>query len=193
MEIVFQNRRQDLESLYKYTIKETERGKKLSRQLLWGWLIRGIVFSLLLGSLTWGVTDRLRVGISVTILALLVVGAMTLLLTGFEPLFAPAFEFYKKQEKSLNAKDWEVLQLPRTMTIDEKWLEIRSSEALHRWRWRQVSRIGLTSNFIFIHIGTDFVMIVPKRDFPAESSFVEFGNRLVELKEKNKDQLIGTE
>ena len=193
MEIVFQNRRQDLESFYTYRIKETEQGKRLSRGLLWGWLIRAVLISLLLGSLTWGITSKLRVGISVTVLILLVFGAMTVLLTGFEPLFAPAFEFFKKQEKSLNPRDWEVLQLPRTMTIDEQWLEIRSSEALHRWRWRQVDRIGLTSNFIFVHIGTDFVIIVPKRDFPSEQSFVEFGNKLVELKEKNKDQPIGAE
>lgn len=193
MEIVFQNTRQDLESFYKYLIEETERGRSLGQKLLLEWLRRAILISLLFGSLTWGITSKLHIGIYVSILIFLVFGFMTILLTGFRPFFSPAFELFKKQEKSWNQRNWDVFQLPRTLIIDEKWLEIRSSEALHRWRWRQVDRIGLTSNFIFVHTGTEYAIIVPKRDFPSEQSFIEFGQKLVELQEQYKDQPIGIE
>jgi hypothetical protein len=77
--------------------------------------------------------------------------------------------------------------LPRKATFDDDWLEIKSSEANHRWRWRRVDQIGITSDFVFIHVGNCPVVYIPKRDFPSEQSFVEFGNKLLELKEKNKE------
>jgi hypothetical protein len=86
-----------------------------------------------------------------------------------------------------------VFSLPRTLRIDDNWLEIHSSEAIHRWRWRRVDRIGLTPNFIFIHVGNCPVVYIPKRNFPSEQKFLDFGKTLIELQKKNKNQPIGSE
>lgn len=174
-------------------VKETEQGKKISQQLFRSWLTWVILVSMLFGSFAWGISGKWQTGTGITIFMLLVNGAVKLLLTGFRPIYIPVIELYKRQEKSLASKDLQVFQLPRTITVDDKWLEIRSSEAVHRWRWRQVDQISLTSNFIFIHVGNWPVVYVPKRDFQSEQRFIEFGNKLVELKEKYKDQPIGTE
>ncbi|HSL47260.1 MAG TPA: hypothetical protein VK897_27720 [Anaerolineales bacterium] len=192
MEIVFQNRREDLDPFYTYLIKETEQGKRASKQIFRASLIWAVLVSMLFGSLAWGISGKWQVGIGVAILMLIILVAVRLLMTGFEPVFMPAFEVYKKQEKSLTPKDLQILQLPKTIMIDDRWLEIRSSEALHRWRWGLVDLIGLTAKFIFIIVGSCFAFYVPKRDFPSEASFVEFGKKLIELKEKNKDQSIRT-
>jgi hypothetical protein len=93
----------------------------------------------------------------------------------------------------MSPKELQIFQLQRTLTAEDNWLEVRSSEAVRRWRWRRVDQIGLTSNFIFIHVGNCPVVYIPKRDFPSEQNFIEFGKKLVELKEKSKSQPIGAE
>jgi hypothetical protein len=193
MEVTFQNKPQDLEAFYDYMVKETEQGRRVSQQVFRSWLTWAILVSLLFGSLLGGLTGRWQFGIVVTLFTFVVGGAARLLVTGFHPIYMSGIRAYKSQEKYLTPTDLQMFQLPRTITIDEKWMEIRNSEALHRWRWRQVDQIGLTANFIFIHVEDCPVVYVPKRDFPSEQTFVEFGKRLVELKEKSKDQPIGAE
>jgi hypothetical protein len=99
-------------------------------------------------------------------------------------------EFLRNQTIAMTSKDLEFLQLPRTITVDEDWLEIRSSEAFHRWRWNCVDHIAVRSGFIFIHVGNCPVVYIPKRDFSSEQSFQEFGKKLLELKENNANQVV---
>jgi hypothetical protein len=90
----------------------------------------------------------------------------------------------------MTSKDLELFQLPRTITIDEDGLEIRSSEGLHRWHWNVVERIAVRLNFIFIHVGNCPVVKIPKRDFSSEQSFHEFEKKLLELKENNANRVV---
>ena len=193
MEVTFQNKREDSQAFYDYIVKETEQGKAISKQVFRGWLTWAIIYSMFLGSLTWGISGKWQVGLGVTVFIFLAGGALKLLITGFKPIYDAGIQVYRKQEISTTPKEWQIFQLSRTITIDDNWLEVRSSEALHRWRWRRVDKIGLTPNFVFIHVGNCPVVYVPKRDFLSEQSFIEFGKKLVELKEKYKDQPIGAE
>lgn len=193
MEVKFQNKREDFQALYDYMVNETEQGKTMSKQVFRNWLTWAIIYSMFLGSVAWGVSGKLQFGLGVTFFMLLAGGALKLLISGFKPIYHAGVEVFKKQEKSITPRDWQFLQLSRTITIDDSWLEIRSSEAVHQWRWRRVDQIGLTPNFVFIHVGNCPVIYVPKRDFPSEQSFIEFGKKLVELTETHKNQPFGAE
>ena len=193
MEVTFQNKLEDAEAFYDYMVKETEQGKSVGTSVFrarqW-WTILVIAF---VGALFWGASGQLRLGLAVTIFGLIVAEASILLRSGVKPHEYEARRIYKNQDKSTTPKEWQLFQLPRTLMIDEKWMELRSSEALHRYRWRNIDRIRLTPNFIFIHVGACPVVYIPKRDFPSEQSFIDFGKKLVELQQKNQNQPIGAE
>jgi hypothetical protein len=193
VEITFQNKREDLQSFYDYVIGQTEEGRVLSSQAYRSRQIWTFFAAILIGSFAWGTTGQWKSGLSLAIVILLVTEALIFLISGFKPRYHEGIQFYKRWEKSMTARELQLLQLPKIMYVDDNWLEMRNTEALHRYRWRSVDRISLTPNFIFIHIGTWPVIYIPKRDFPFEESFVEFGKRLVELRERNKDQPIGLE
>ncbi len=193
MEVTFQNKREDFQAFNAYMVKETDQGKMISNQAFRNWLTWTIVTSMLLGSFMWGISGKWQPGLVVTLFFFLIWTMGKLLSSGFKPVYHSGLQVYKNEEKSITPKELKVFQLPRTITMDDDWLEIRSSEAMHRWRWRQVNKIGITHNFIFIHVGNCPVVYVPKRDFLSEQSFIEFGKKLVEVKEKYKDQPIGVE
>lgn len=193
MEIVFQNKREDFEAFYDYMSKRTEEGQRLSRQAYSQKQLWVIEYAAFWGALAWGAAGSWKIGLAAFIVFLTFTELIFLLMSGFKPRDYLGKQIYKNQERWLKPKAIQVFQLPRTLKTDDDWLEIGNSEAVHRWRWRQVDRIGLTPNFIFIHVGNCPVVYVPKRDFPSEESFIEFGKKLVELQEKNKDQPIGAE
>jgi hypothetical protein len=193
MEVTFQNKREDFQAFHEYMVKETDQGKRISKQVFGTWLTWTVSNSLLFSFLMWGLFEKWQVGLVVGLFLFLIWTMAKLLSSRFKPIYHSGIQAYKNEEKFITPKQLQAFQLPRTITMDDKWLEIRSSEAVHQWRWRQVDQIGITPNFIFIHVGNCPVVYVPKRDFPSEQSFVEFGKNLVELKEKYKNQPIGAE
>ena len=193
MEVVFQHKREDMDAFYDYMLSETPEGKRAGKQAFNSLQLRGVLFVTLLSSLYGGLTGKGGIAFLLAIGFSILLNGAFLLEVRFKPYYYFGKQLYKKLEKNITPKDLQVFQLQRTLSMDEKWLEVRSSEGLHRYRWRQVKRIGITSNFIFIHVGNCPVIYVPKRDLPSEQSFAEFGKKLVELKEKNEDQPIGIE
>jgi len=121
---------------------------------------------------------------------LLVNGTLSVV-TKFKPYYHFGKKAYKNQLKLLTERDLQLFQIPRTLTINDDWVEIRSSEALHRWKWGLVDSIGMTSDFIFLHVGKCCIFYIPKRDFPTEQSFTDLGKKLLELEKKNKGQPVG--
>jgi hypothetical protein len=196
MEITFQNKLEDAETFYDYMAIKTEQGKSIGKSVFWArqwWAVLGVA---LVGALAWAASGRFWLGLVVTISMFLFGETVLLLQTGFKPYENEAKRVYKSQDKSTTPREWQLFQLPITLTIDEEWLEIRNSEAVHRYRWRRLERISLTPDFIFIHAGTCRtcpVVYVPKRAFPSEQSFIEFGKKLTELHETNKNQPIGAQ
>ncbi len=193
MDIAFQNKREDFEAFYNYIVRDTEQGKTLGKRALRAWLIETALTSIVIGSFYAIIFSTWQAGLVMAILLFLFGLLLRLFISGFKPIYHAGIQVYKNQEKSITPRELDFFQLPRTISIDDNWLKIRSSEAEHRWRWRRVDKIGITSNYVFIHVGNCPVVYVPKRDFPSEQSFMEFGKKLVELKEKNKDQPMGAE
>lgn len=200
MEITVRNKREDLEAYYEYMLKATEDGKQIGKQAFLARLWFTVLIMALLFALVWGARGYLGASIqsslslAIRFLFLVMIGEGLYLYTvGFKPYYFTGKQILKKNEKSLTEKDLRIFQLPRTIKIEDDWLEVRNSEAAHRWRWGLIDSIGFTSNFIFLHVGKCYVFYIPKRDFPTEEKFIEVGQKLVELHKKNKDQPFATE
>ena len=194
MEIVIKNKIEDMAAYTDYFLAETEEGKKFGKFMFSNVQAWTIVYPALLGVFFWGTNIRnwgFPLFMTIGLFGLIQFGI--LLTTGFKPSFYYGKKAYKNQEKTLTPKDLEIFQLEKTLAINDDWLEVRSSAVLHKWKWVVVDSVAITANFIFIRIGKNFTIHIPKRDFQSEQSFVEFGKKLVELKEKIKDQPIGTE
>ena len=193
MEITFQNKREDLDAFYDYLLTQTKEGDRIGKYGLSNKMSRAFWLVSLISALFWGATGNGNNALYLATALFIVAEGFIFFIPGFKPYYYHGKQIYKNQEKLLTPKDLQIIQLKRTLTIDENWLEVRSTEAVHRWRWRRVDQIGLTPNSIYIHVGNCPVVYVPKRDFPSEENYIEFGKKLVELKDKYKDQPFGAE
>ena len=197
-EITFRNKREDLEAYYEYMLN-TDEGKQIGKRVLMARLWFGVLITALIFTFIWGIRGYLGASIRSSvfltigyIFVLLMAAALVLLVMGFKPYYYVGKQILQKIEKSLTERDRQIFQLPRTIKTEENWLEVRISEAIHRWRWGLVDAIGLTSEFIYLHVGKCHVFYIPRRDFSSQESFLEFGKKLVELQKRNKDQPFAT-
>jgi hypothetical protein len=193
-EITFRNKREDLEAYHDYFLKETEEGKQIGKRVFIARSWFAVLALALVFTWIWGIRGYLGASIGTSvflaigyILVLLMTAGLVLLIMGFRPYYYVGKQILQKSAKSLTEKDWQIFQLPKTIKIEEDWLEVRNSEAVHRWRWGSVDAIGLASNFIFLHVGKCYIFYLPKRDFHSEENFLAFGKKLVEMAKKNKD------
>ena len=197
-EVTFRNKQEDLEAYYEYMLNNEEGrqlGKRVFTARLWfGFLVIALVFTII-----WGVRGYLGASIGTSIFlaigfifAFVIAEVFVLAIMGFKPYYYVGKQVLEKNKKSLTAHDIKLFQLPRTIKIDDDWLEVRNSEVVHQWRWGLVDAVGITSDFIFLHAGKCCVFYIPKRDFPSDEKFQEFGKILVELQMKNKDQSFAT-
>jgi hypothetical protein len=196
-EIKFRNKREDLDAYYEYFLN-TEAGRQLGKSVFVGRLwFTGLVFALLLSLILGGLGYlgfSFRSAVFLALVSLVVMATVFgLLMFGWQPHKFVGKQVLKKSEKSLTEKDFRLLQLPRTIRITDDWLEIRNSEAAHQWRWGLIDAIGVTPQFIFLHIGKCFIYYIPKRDFSSDESFREFGEKLVELQKQHTDQPFATD
>lgn len=190
MEIAFQNRPEDIHAISDYVVRETEDGKTVSLRYFLLRQVWTIMSTALIGALIWGSTGLWQDGLLMGLLILLTTEALLLLAARFKPLYYEGIRAYERQQKQLTAKDLQLFQLPVTLTIDDNWLEVRNSESLHRLRWRQVDRVALTSDFIFVLPGNGPVIAVPKRDFASEQKFIDFAEKLIALTKQNATDML---
>jgi hypothetical protein len=195
-EITFRNKREDLEAYYQYFLN-TENGKQIGKAVFIARLWFTVLVFALVFALIWGIRGYLGASIRTSLFLMfgfiflfILAEVLALATMGFKPYQFVGKQILKKNEKSLTERDVLLLQLPRTIKFEDDWLEVRTSEAVHRWRWGLVDSIGVTSNFVFLHVGKCHVFYIPKRDFSSEEGFQAFGKRLVDLVNKNKDQLL---
>ena len=193
-EITFRNKREDLDAYYEYFLN-TEEGKQIGKKVFFGRLWFTTMIFALVFILIWGTLGYL--GLSIKWSIFLVIGFVFLFLLaevfalsvmGFKPFFFVGRQVLKKSEKSMTDRDLQILHLSRTIKLNENWLEVRTSQAVHQWRWSLIDTIGITSNFIFLHAGKCCVFYIPKRDFSTEEGFQAFSTRLRDLAQKHKNE-----
>jgi hypothetical protein len=192
MEITYQNKIEDLEIYFDYTINKTKEGKNKSIKFLFvqqGLLILLIeFFGILIRLFSGSLEDAIELSIWIFFLTEIAL----LVMSKFKPRnYYPKLAF-AKQIKSASPKDNQIYHLQRKVSVSDNWLEIESSEFTSRWSWKVINKIVATSSYIYIYVHAE-VLMIPSRSFPSEQSFLEFGKKLMELQEKKNEQLIGEE
>jgi hypothetical protein len=191
MEVKFQNKLSDLEEYYKYRLLQTDEGKRFGNQAFEFRLSRLTFLVIILALIYWKVSDNGLVAFLFGFVIIALIDLGIFVATKFKPYYYFGRKVYKQEEQAMSQRDVQHFQLPRTIKIDDDWLEVSSSELVHRWKWKMVDSVGVTSDFIFLHAGKCCFFAIPKRDFPSEQSFVEFGKKLVELEKMYKGQPVG--
>jgi hypothetical protein len=191
MEITYRNKPEDFAASYDYLLKETAQGRNVSK---WAFdlnqgitILLIIIFSLLL----WGISASWKFGLVMLIPISIFCEGVFLLKSSFKPRYYYGKLTYKRQEASFSKKDLENFCLPKTIKVNNDWIEIESTEAIHRYRWRQIDSIGITVDFILVLIERSPIAYIPKRDFSSEQSFIDFAGMLSDLQKKNQGQPIG--
>jgi len=75
--------------------------------------------------------------------------------------------------------------------ISMEWLQIISADSITRVHWNIVDSIAVQPDYIFLFIGP--VIIIPRRDFPTEENYQEFGKTLMEYWESRKNKPISAD
>lgn len=178
LQIDFQNKVEDIDAFASYMAYATDEGQQIGKQVHKGTQIRGVTLSIIIGLFIWGIEDSISLAINISLVALAFYELLLMATTSFKPNFYYGRQVYKNQEKNLSSKDIDLITSPKIISIDEEWLEIRSSESMRRCKWSCIDKIGITNDFIFIHAGKCPIVYVPKRDFPSEQSFREFAEAI---------------
>ena len=192
MEIVYQNKIEDLETHFDYKINKTKEGKNTSIKVLIAYQGFVVLYIALFGILIRLFSGSLEDAIELSTWAFFLSEIALLIKAKFKPRYYYSKLAFSKQIKSASPKENQIYQLQRKVSVNEDWVEMQSSEFTYRWRWSVINKIIEMPSYIYIYVQA-YVLIIPKRSFPSEQSFSEFGKKLMELQEKNKEQHIGEE
>lgn len=187
MEIVFKNTIEDYQAFGEYYVTQTKQGKKLSMQLFRSTQFVIIMVTALLGAFTWAATAKLPAGANMVVIGFLTMEAITMFKSKFKPIYHEGIQALNLQISSMSPNNLKILQSQKRLTIDGDWVGIYSEYTEHRWRWNALDHVGVTPDFVFIFSQTIVNMIIPKRAFSTEESFIDFGKMVMELKEKNQE------
>jgi hypothetical protein len=183
MEITFLTRRSDLAIYYDYYIKNTTEGKKYSESILGSHIFLITIVWFILYIFTVDMNNRLGIWISAGYLFITII-----IYYGFNK-FNPRFYAAKRKlimgEKKLPTRHWQILERTRTAIISKEWLEIITADSLQRFHWNLVDKIVVQPDNIILIISN--VVIVPRRDFPSDENYQEFGKLIMDYWEKGKD------
>lgn len=191
MEITYQLNRKDTTAFYDYYLQKTKQGRVYSRSVFLSWRIYYISASLVLGILVWAATGNLKAGWIIALLILISVEIVNLFITTFRPRYGAALQLLQKQEKDWSPAMKENYLLPKTLKFGESTFEIYSSNALHRYRLENIEQVTLGADFLFIEMKLCDIFYVPKRSFPSEEKYLEFGNALISAWQKKTGQNSG--
>ena len=197
-EITFQNKREDRDAYYDYFLA-TKKGQRIGRQVfvartLYYCFVIALIFTLVWGALGYfDVSMRWSILIALACSSPFVLGMIIgLAIMRFKPSHFLGKQVLKQAEKELTELDFHIFQLPRTIRIEEEWLEVSNSEAFHKWRWGIVDSVVITSDFIYLAIGDCCTFYLPKRDFLSAEDFLSFGKKLTEMVTRNKNQPLSS-
>ena len=193
MEITFQNRREDFASFYTHMAQDTEEGRRIGLQSLRARRIAMGEYSLAIGCVMGVAYGSLTSGLATAIGLWLLSELVMRIVSKSRPAVWLARNVYRAQEQYLQPRDFEFIFLSRRLVADDDWLAIGNAWTSHRWHWRVVDKVDLTSDFIFLHIGGCPVIYLPKRAFASEQEFAEFGKALDALRAANLGKPIGGE
>ena len=178
IEISFQNKLDDIKAFEDYMARASDEGKRIGNEMVRYMQSRILNYSIMMGLFIWGVSKSFIAGIILIFISILLGEAVFFLRANFEPRYYYAKQVYEKQNKYITDRQRKLFVLPRKLAATEEFIEISSSMSLRRCNWVCVEKIDTSSDFIFVHIGGCPITYLPKRDFPSERDFREFGLQL---------------
>lgn len=187
METHFCNIKEDRIAFYDYFLRVIPKGKLYANNLYKTKLVAMIGISLFMSLISYIVIESL-------VLGLVFFGLFTffeiinLFASKFEPRYTDALKTIIKQGNSWTQKEETLFLIPKTISFDEEWLRLSSSEAKHEWRLAIIDHIGWTKNFIFIHVSNFFQIIISRREFSTEKEYVDFGNQIIDFWKRSQIQ-----
>jgi|WetSurMetagenome_2_1015567.scaffolds.fasta_scaffold116944_3 hypothetical protein len=189
MEVTFHLKRSDLGSYYDYFIRETSDGKKYAKSVLNSQLIIIISFFIILLLMPGAreTQDGLKVWLGLLIITMLLYFGYH----KFNPRFYATKRKFIGQERQFAQNYWMLLERTRIAKISGEWLEIITADSIYRVHWNMVERVAVKSDYIFLFVGTFY--IIPRRDFPTEENYQEFGKKLMEYWDDGKNNPISTD
>jgi hypothetical protein len=184
MEISFRNNKDDMEAYFDYYLNETEEGKQWAKKVKWN--AQFVIFLYFVILLYAFAQTRDFNSIAILVGLFLLLEIILFVVTKFRTKHNPAMRSVRNSTKNWSSREWQIFQRRKTIIADENWLEITSRDVNHRYRWQIIDSIDVKPNYIFIRNGGP--TIIPRRDFPTDQSYKDFGNSILEYFEKNKDQ-----
>ncbi len=181
MQIAFQNKPEDLTAFADYMARETAEGIRVGKQAYRNIHSYYLALASLAGLAAWVLSGSEKVTLLVYLGFFLLAEVFLLVSSRMEPRFYLARKAYLAQEKEWTPKDIERMTMSRELSANSEYLEISSSTGLRRCSWSCIEKIGVTPDFIFVHVGGCPIVYVPRRDFPSEAAFKEFGSALSKL------------
>lgn len=189
MEVTFHLKRSDLGNYYDYFIQETSDGKKYAKSVLTSQLI--IIFSFFIILLLMpGARENLD-GLKVWLGLLIITMLFYFGYNKFNPKLYATKRRLIGDERKMDLKYWKLLERTRIAKVSLEWLEIITADSIYRVHWNMVERVAVKPDYIFLFLGTFY--IIPRRDFPTEENYQEFGKMLMEYWESGRNKPISAD
>jgi hypothetical protein len=188
MEVVVVNKRLDLFSYYDYYLMETAAGRKFADRAGFGEQIIFIIGFVIVFFSQYGQKSS---SLFIVIGLFLIIELLYYAINKFNPKFHAAKRSIKRELKSLTTKQWQIFERERRVSISIEWLEIFTFDSVNRYHWNLVDNLAVRADFIFIEAAGP--CILPKRDFPSEDVYLEFGKLIMEYWLKGKDIPLTTD
>ncbi len=186
MEITYQNRIEDLVEYHQYLLHHTEEGKRAG--VSYFLLIQVISFSLsvILGLFIWLISSSWLNGVSFFIFIFIASELFLFIRAKFKPFTYYSEKYIRKQGLKLTNWDESYFLLPKKLSFDDRGIDLTADTSKHHASWKFVAGIAQSADYIFIKIKNFGTLIVPRRAFQSQQSYVDFGNTLLESLERHR-------
>jgi hypothetical protein len=178
----------DFDHYLVYFLSETSKGMIFCKQ---AFLREQSIIIVLFCILLIGILPNGQSGILVIVGIFTLVEILYFFFNKFNPKFHAAKRALRKELKIWSQRQWNLLERQRKIQISQEWLEISTFDSNHLFHWNMVEDLAIKSDYIFIEVTGPYIL--PKRDFPSEEIYLDFGKLIMEYWESGKNKPISAE
>jgi len=193
MEITYRNKPEDLGPYLDYYLKKTQEGKQVGIQIFARHQYLLILFFIFLAALVRIVNpDAASMENFIKGLGLfIIIDFIYLAIARFNPQVYYGKNALMQVRKKWSQKYVQLFQRQKKVHISIERLEILTADSIHQFHWNMVDNVAIQPDYIFIYVGTTY--FIPRRDFPTEENYQEFGKTLMEYWGSGKNKPISAD